>query len=92
MQASETSRDISKDLVLALAEVSREVKRAIDLFPCWPKDAIHAAAIVSEESGELIRATLRHRYEGGQEDDMKTEALHTAATAIRFICNIEGKS
>jgi hypothetical protein len=44
------------DIIL---EVRAEVKRAETLHPHWPPDPIHGAAIVSEESGEAIRAALR---------------------------------
>ncbi len=62
-----------------------EMERARAKFPDWPRDGIHAAAIVCEEAGELIRAALRHRYEGGSTEDMREEALHVAATACRFL-------
>lgn len=65
--------------------VSEEMARASKKFPAWPDDPIHAAAIVCEEAGELIRACLRMRYEGGPVADVLTEALHTAATAARFL-------
>lgn len=56
--------------------------------PKWPKDHIHQAAIVAEESGELMRATLQHKYEGGRFYEMHNEAAHTGAMAIRFIKNM----
>lgn len=68
-----------------LAPIVAELRRATAKHPHWPDDCIHAAAIVAEESGELVRAALRYTYEGGQEDEMRTEAIHTAATAIRFL-------
>jgi hypothetical protein len=65
--------------------VRNEVFRAEDIHPTWPDDVIHGAAIVCEESGELIRAAVQHRYEGGNLDDVITEAVHTAATACRLV-------
>lgn len=66
-------------------DILTELKRAEIKFPHWPEDKIHAAAIVNEESGELIRAALHFRYEGGAKDEMKTEAIQTAAMCIRFL-------
>ena len=76
-----------------MAEIWKELDRAQSLHPLWPgHDLVHAAAIVSEESGELIRAALRHQYaEGGTLDDVKAEAVQTATTCIRLLMNLEGK-
>lgn len=68
-----------------IEEILTELKRAQEKFPYWPADYIHAAAIVNEESGELIRAALRFRYEGGDKDEMRVEAIQTAAMCIRFL-------
>jgi NTP pyrophosphatase (non-canonical NTP hydrolase) len=60
--------------------IYKEVSRARKLHPDWPSDPIHAAAIVSEEAGELVRAC--------NDLDMTSsldEAVHVAATAIRFL-------
>ena len=62
-----------------------ELERAKSKFEYWPYDPIHAASIVAEESGELVRATLRHVYEEGPEDEIQTEAIQTAAMCIRFL-------
>jgi hypothetical protein len=64
-----------------------EVERAEAKHPEWPMDKIHAAAIVAEESGELVRATLQHHYEGGKYAEVIKEAVQTAATCIRLIKN-----
>jgi phosphoserine phosphatase len=70
----------------ALAAIVTELSRAERLFPSWPIDPIHAAAIVAEESGELTQAALDYFY-GRQldEEHMKQEAVHTAAMALRFL-------
>jgi len=77
------------DLAIVVDRILEELNNAEKLHPKWPKDPIHAAAIVGEESGELTRACLRWVYEMGEHEDMETEAIHTAATAIRFLLNIE---
>ena len=59
--------------------------------PYWPKDNIHGAAIICEESGELIRAALQLTYEKGDINALRDEAIQTAATCIRFIDNLKIK-
>jgi len=78
---------ISENIILY--EVTKELLRAENKFPFWPKDHIHAAAIVNEESGELIRASLQLKYENGNIEDLKTEAIQCAAMCIRFLKNID---
>jgi hypothetical protein len=76
------------------AEIDKEIKRAENKFPIWPDDFVIQAAIVCEESGELLKATLDFRNCGGSVakleaimQDIKMEAIQTAAMAIRFIEN-----
>ena len=78
---------IQKILDLVLTELAR----AEQLHPEWPgHDLVHAAGIVAEESGELIRAALRHEYaEGGTMEDVRTEAVQTATTCLRLLLNLE---
>lgn len=68
-----------------IEQIQAEVNRAKTKHPNWPEDNIHAAAIVCEESGELIRAALQHKYDGGSIDEMRKEAIQTAATCILFL-------
>jgi hypothetical protein len=65
-----------------------ELAKAEYLHPKWPKDEIHAAAIVGEEAGELIRASLQNTYGGGKVSAMRKEAIQTGAMAIRFLKNL----
>ena len=77
-------------IIEALRAIGAEIDRARELHPEWPTDQIHAAAIVCEESGELMRAAINYEY-GSDEPcakgylEMRKEAIHTAATAIRFL-------
>ena len=68
-------------------EIWEELQRAIDKFPKWPSDPLHAKAVIDEESGELTQAILQHIYEPGRTsyDEVKQEAIQTAAMAIRFV-------
>lgn len=77
-----TEYDIS---MLYLDDVKGELLRAINKFPTWPDDPLHALAILVEEVGELSKTILENRYEG-KEPDIK-EAIQTAAMALRFLAN-----
>jgi len=68
-------------------EIELELNRAIEKFPTWPDDPIHAAAIVAEECGELQQAVLQNMYEPHKTDlpSPEDEAIQTAAMAIRFL-------
>lgn len=76
------------DLARLAADIAAEKARAEGLYPAWPTDPIHAAAIVQEECGELIRAVLQWVYEpqrGVTEAGIRTEAIQTAAMVLRFV-------
>ena len=68
--------------------ISDELHAAIEKYPNWPDDVIHGAAIVSEESGELIRAALNHIYHADDIEEVRKEAIQTAASAIRLLQNL----
>ena len=68
-----------------LEEILRELGHARRKFPKWPTTPVKAAAIVCEESGELIRAALRQEDENGNPLDCDQEAIQTAAMCIRFL-------
>lgn len=78
----------------AILLIKQELNRAEKIHPVWPTDKIHAAAIVSEESGELVQACNNYKnrdpeqYETALWLNVKTEAIHTAVTAIRFLINM----
>lgn len=72
----------------AIRSILVELERAQTIHPNWPFDAIHGAAIVGEEAGELIRASLKYQYEKGTKEEMVEEAIQTAATCIRFLKNL----
>ena len=77
---------------IALAQIFSEVERAEKLHPDWPTNPIHQAAIVTEEAGELLQASLNHNEHKGSKKAMITEAIHTAASVIRFLKNINEES
>lgn len=67
--------------------VFAELKAAEIKFPGWPDDVVHAAAIVSEEAGELQKAALDYYYHECSEEQLVKEAAQTAAMGIRFLIN-----
>lgn len=78
-------------LPATLTAVVAELQRATAKFPTWPEDPLHAIAVLGEEYGELVQAILRHTYEPHKSDlaAVRTEALQTAAMAIRFLLGFE---
>ncbi len=91
--------ELDVDLQRYIIAIVMELQSATEKHPGWPTDGLYrpvtnlnqlggyvaAAAIVSEESGELIRAALQHEYEGGQYYAMHKEAIQTGAMALRFL-------
>lgn len=73
----------------AIQEIRRELARATSQHPRWPRDIVHAAAIVGEEAGELQQSALQATYEGGDSRAVMTEAVHTAAMALRLLLNLD---
>jgi len=71
--------------------VMDEVERAMRKFPTWPTDPLHAVAILGEEFGELTKAVLQTIYEPHKvrEGELRTEAIQTAAMALRFLASLE---
>lgn len=72
-------------------EVTKELTVATEKFPTWPTDPLHAVGVVGEESGELYKAVLQQVYEPhkNKPDDVRKEAIQTAAMAIRFIASLD---
>lgn len=72
-----------------LIRVLAELERAEKLHPDWPRNPIHAGAVVVEEAGELIQAALNADEKKASRHLMMTEAVHTAAMALRFLKNFD---
>lgn len=74
-----------------LAAVKQELESATTKFPTWSTDPLHAVAVVGEEAGELTKAVLQVVYEPHKStiDDVRTEAIQTAAMAIRFVNSLD---
>ena len=87
-QLIEENNGLNINQKLIIDGILTEVERATKKHPTWPKDKVYAATIVAEENGELTRACLQYESEGGTIDEVKTEAIHVAATAFRLLYNL----
>jgi len=64
-----------------------ELARARARYPAWPADLVHAAAIASEESGEVVKAVNSYHWQQGDETlaDIRAEAVQAIAMWTRFL-------
>ncbi|MDD4818551.1 MAG: hypothetical protein PHI85_11355 [Victivallaceae bacterium] len=72
-----------------IASVFAEIERAETLHPAWPRDPVKACSLLAEEAGEAVRAANTYDETRAGKKEIITEAIHTAATAIRLLKNIE---
>ncbi len=63
-----------------------ELRKAEEKFPGFPRDVVHCSAILAEEAGEVVKASLDYYY-GREKNDEKLikEIAQTGAMAIRFL-------
>ena len=69
----------------AIKIITDELDRAEEIYPDWPSDVVHQAAIVAEEAGELLMASLNKTYHKHKFANLYMEAAQTGAMAIRFL-------
>lgn len=74
-------------------DIQAELARARKKFPNWPTDPIHAAAVIAEEAGEVIKAVLEAVYEPhkGSRAKIRGEVLQTMAVCVRFLASFDAK-
>lgn len=73
----------------AISEIMDELRRARILHPNWPHDIIYQAAVVCEESGELLKAVNDYHHHGkGTMDDIRDELIQTGAMVVRMLVNL----
>lgn len=71
-----------------LCLVMAELERAERIHPMWPTDLVKASAILAEEAGETLRAANTFDEIRSGKKEIITEAVQTAAMAIRLLKNI----
>jgi hypothetical protein len=81
-----------ENLGYAIDDAVGEVYNAIEKWPDYPDDIIHAAAVVCDECGEFLHEVMKLSYRDGNIDAVRKEAIQVAATAIRFIANLENQT
>lgn len=69
-------------------EIVNELDSALEEFNDWPEDIVYANIIVQEEAGELTKAINQFVHFCGTIDEIRTEAIHTAAMAVQFLLNL----
>lgn len=74
-----------------LSAVWTELSAALEKFPTWPTDPLHALAVLGEEFGELTKDVLQMTYEPGKTsaENVRKEAIQTAAMALRFVASLD---
>jgi hypothetical protein len=73
------------------ALVRAELDKARTKYPHWPSDMVHAAAIASEESGEVVKSVNNHFWKHGDDTwaDIEKEAVQAIAMWCRFLVDGE---
>jgi NTP pyrophosphatase (non-canonical NTP hydrolase) len=68
--------------------VQAELASARTRYPWWPnRSIVHAAAIASEESGEVVKAANNWYWRQGDDttEDIRKEAVQAIAMWVRFL-------
>ena len=72
-----------------ISDIENELEFAMQKFPEFPCDPIHAVSVMGEESGESTKSALQWMYEGGSKEETRNELIQTAAMCIRVISGID---
>lgn len=75
----------------AIQTIERELDDALKQWPAWPVDPVHAAAVIAEETGELVQACLDFTYalSSFYGDSIQKEAAQVGAMAIRMLMHLD---
>ncbi len=73
----------------AITLIFEELRKAEAKHPGWPRDKIHAVAILIEEAGEAMQAAIDCHYAGAAVEHLKIELAQTGAMAIRALIHLE---
>lgn len=74
---------------MAVEIILASLLEAEEKHPRWPRDVVHASAILNEEAGELTQAALDFFYKRSPDKErMKKEAAQVGAMAVRFLVEL----
>lgn len=82
----------TEDINFIFDTISEELEFALQKFPSFPCDPLHAIGVVNEEAGEATKDALQWTYEPHKNKDaetLKKELIQTAAMCVRMICGLE---
>ena len=66
-------------------EIEIAVKKAESKHKVFPDSLIHQAAILAEESGEVVQAVLNHHDHGKDSSLIDVELYQTIAVCVRML-------
>ncbi|MEB6540277.1 hypothetical protein MXM81_14425 [Serratia plymuthica] len=72
----------------AITQINEELAAAEKKHPTWPRDTVHASAILNEEAGELTQAAIDYHYHNGSLEKVRREAAQVGAMAIRVLIGL----
>lgn len=68
-----------------------ELHRTRQLYPLWPADLVHAAAVVTEEAGEVLKAANDVQWHNkSSREELTRETIQMIAMGIRLLCDTPG--
>lgn len=76
-----------QDISIAVQAIKTTLRVAKDNHPKYPLDIIHQAAIMAEESGEVVQAAIDYIYHDGCMEAVINELTQTAAMCIRMMAH-----
>ena len=86
-----------RELWSGIAKIICEYCRASKMYPAWPQDAVHAAAVLAEEAGEVVQAALDFNYKADgpsalqvHREKIEEEAVQAGAMALRVLQGLAG--
>jgi len=73
----------------AIARIIEALDHAEAKFPGWPIDPVHAGSVLTEESGETVKAINEFFWSGGPPSEIEKEAAQAGAMAVRVLMGWE---
>jgi hypothetical protein len=92
-QVVEESIGRTSSLEWVVQDVAKEVLSAEQMYPWWPRNPVHQAAIASEESGEVVKEVNNFYWRHGESSraSIYGEAIQAAAMWVRFAMYLEAQ-